>query len=177
MHVDRWKFKVHIICCCTRFHSKLGIGVGTSPPSFQSMSCTLYMSCTTNLHTVPPQSKSLSYTSAWGWFSLSHCTCRKWELNHQKECFQNLSVRYTILYRQFDHKRVSLKVLTPKYFRSDHKSMRGPKFSENNDQFFRKVGPPDQNFRRTKISLTVLSLLVYDVIAVRWCDSMDMAHR
>ena len=47
------------------------IGVGTrgapgahAPPSFQSVPCPLYMSCTTNLHTVPPQSKSLSYISA-----------------------------------------------------------------------------------------------------------------
>ena len=138
---------------------------------------TLYVLYYKFTYCAPPPPLNHSYTSAWGWFSLSHCTCRKWELNHQKECFQNLSVRYTILYRHFDHKRVSLKVLTPKYFRSDHKSMRGPKFSENNDQFFGKFGPPGQNFRRTKISLTVLSPLVYDVIAVRWCDSMDMARR
>ena len=49
--------------------------------------------------------------------------------------------------------------LTPKYFRSDHKSMRGPKFSENigpADQFPRNFGLPDQNFRRTKISVTIL---------------------
>ena len=48
-------------------------------------------------------------------------------------------------------------MLTPKYFRSDHNSMCGPKFSENNglaDQFSRNFGPPDQNFRRTKISVT-----------------------
>ena len=54
---------------------------------------------------------------------------------------------------------MSLKVLTPKYFRSDHNSTRGPKFSENNgpaDQFSRNFGPPDQNFWRTKISVTSL---------------------
>ena len=59
-------------------------------------------------------------------------------------------------------KRVLLKVLTLKYFRSDHNSMRGPKFSENNgpaDQFSRNFGPPDQNFRRTKISVTVQPFL------------------
>ena len=47
----------------------MSIGVGTrgvpgarAPPSFQSVP---YISCTTNeiLHTVPPQSKSLSYAS------------------------------------------------------------------------------------------------------------------
>ena len=71
-------------------------------------------------------------------------------------CLPNyfLGIRDTI--QTLWHKRVSLKVLTPKYFRSDHNSTRGPKFSENNgpaDQFSRNFGPPDQNFRRTKISM------------------------
>ena len=61
--------------CCSKLQALvLNIGVGTggapgacAPPSFQSVPCPLYMSCTTNLIyyiLCPPQSKSLSYTSA-----------------------------------------------------------------------------------------------------------------
>ena len=73
--------------------------------------------------------------------------------------FAFLGIRDTI--QTIWHKRVSLKVLTPKYLRSDHNSTHGPKFSENNgptDQFSRNFGPPDQNFRLTKISMTVLHI-------------------
>ena len=79
---------------------------------------------------------------------------------------------------------MSLKVLTPKYFRSDHNSTGGPKFSENNgpaDQFSRNFGPPDQNFRRTKISVTEPAEVVEE-LAKHWeelgkCTYWDNDHQ
>ena len=55
-----------------------------------------------------------------------------------------------------------IEVLTLKYLRSDHYSMRGPTFFEKiivrRTTFPGNFGLPDQNFRRTKISVTEHSM-------------------
>ena len=63
--------------------------------------------------------------------------------------YQTISSGFLILYRHTLTQTCVIEVLTPKYLRSDHYPMRGPIFSENNS-------PPDQNFRRTKIFVTVV---------------------
>ena len=74
--------------------------------------------------------------------------------------YQTISSGFLILYRHTLTQTCVIEVLTRKYLHSDHYSMRGQIFSENNspaDQIFRKFwspGPkfsPDQNFRDREI--------------------------